>query len=605
MADKTKFSFFTRFLSSLSTKKAAVIILITGLIVYGNTFLNGFVWDDNVFIVNNPGIYSIDIPYLFGSNMFNAISYYRPISALYFAFLYSFFGSHAFFYHFFQIALHIINAILVYIVLRIIFEKSDTKNVSSNRDLLKSLAFFLSLIFLVHPINVESVAYVAASQSELLFLFGILALYISTKERISVKRIIFISVLLLLSLLTKEVGFLFLFMVLFFQLLFYKQRFFTFFLADLITLSIYCFIRFAIGGVFFDKIITDTPLLMQKLSFFERLTSIPAIIWYYVSTVFFPLHLAVQQRWVITDKIVSNFYLPLLGDSLVFIIIFLEGIYIFKHRRNYFQMYLFFLLWFFSGLLMLLQIFPLDMTVADRWFYFPLLGLIGLLGIGILILLPFFDKYIFSRYAKGATIFALLGVSSILVFSLRTMIRNTNYRDEITLFTHDLLIKKDPIIENDLGVAYANAGNKEKALIYFQKSVGSYSSGSNLFNLAYTYELAGNIQKAKEYYYKALSYSESYILTLNNKQVRKNTLAIYSTNIAIYIRLGWVLLYLQEYTNAEKISKAGAQHYPDSEALWTQLAIEQNNLHEYEAALATAKMIKKMLQAKEQISYIL
>ncbi len=602
-----------RFFTQLTTQKVIFLIALLGCIIYGDALFNGFVWDDNLFIINNPDVHSLNIIHLFGGNMFNAISYYRPLSALYFALLYNFFGSQAFFYHFFQIALHILNTVLVYLLLRTLFRRdnaedasdkqwqslsgsqrvkymrkhgSDAKAAPSLNKRANVLAFFLSLLFLVHPINVESVAYIASSQSELLFLFGILALLISIQEKVSLNHLFFASGLLLLSLLTKEVGFLFLLMVLLFQLLFNKRRLLNFFAFGIATIIIYCFIRFTIGGVFFGKIITDTPLFIQKLPLLERLASIPAIVLYYLTTVLFPLHLAVAQKWVVTKLTTQNFYLPLLSDSLFFIALLLGGVYIFKHKVHYFKMYLFFSMWFLSGLLMLVQIFPLDLTVADRWFYFPLIGLLGLLGVGVQTL---------ARYEKAIKIVALLGTMIILLFSLRTIIRNTNYHDEITLFTHDLTIHENVIMENDLGVDYAKTGNTQAALTYLQKSANHYPYPGNLFNLAYTYERTGDIQKAKEYYYKSLNVSESYFLTSGtNRKERKDNLAIYDANLAIYIRLGWVLLHLEEYAAAEKISNMGVQYYPDSDVLWRQLAIIENNLHDQQAALAAVEMVKKL-----------
>ncbi|MBI5122715.1 hypothetical protein HZA75_02535 [Candidatus Roizmanbacteria bacterium] len=213
----------------LTTFKAINIIIFVGLLVFGNVLFNGFVWDDNLFIINNPDVHTLNIAHLFTANKFNAISYYRPVSAVYFAFLYSIFGTNAFFYHFMQIALHIINVILVYILVRNLFQRIDLKSSPLKIEFSNLIILFLSLVFLVHPINVESVAYIAASQSELLFLFGILALLISIKKSIATKQLILVSILLLLSILTKEVGILFLFMVLLFQFLFNRQRFLKFF----------------------------------------------------------------------------------------------------------------------------------------------------------------------------------------------------------------------------------------------------------------------------------------------------------------------------------------------------------------------------------------
>ncbi|MBI5122714.1 hypothetical protein HZA75_02530 [Candidatus Roizmanbacteria bacterium] len=301
----------------------------------------------------------------------------------------------------------------------------------------------------------------------------------------------------------------------------------------------------------------------------ERLENIPAIIWYYLSSIALPFNLVIQQRWVIPQITIKDFYLPLLGESLVFFALFFGGISLFKHVKTYFRLYMFFLAWFLLGLAMLLQIFPLDLTIADRWFYLPLVGFLGCLGI--------LFKVFLSRF-RGK-VFGLLGVILILFFSLLTIARNANYSDEITLYIHDLQINEDAIMENDLGINYAKSGNMQVAFHYLQKSVQDDPYPGNLYNLALAYEQVGEIRKAKEYYVKAFNVSEAYF-SINGIERRKGNenLAIYETNSAIYERLGWVLLRLEEYQNAEKNSKLGLRYYPESDVLLQQLKIAKSKL---------------------------
>jgi hypothetical protein len=257
-----------------------------------------------------------------------------------------------------------------------IIKVADTQAARTN-----ILSLLLSLLFLVHPINIESVAYIAASEP--LYLFGLLALLISVRNKISTKNLIIISALLLLSLLTKEIALPFLFIILLFQFLFYRKRVLKLFLYELASIGIYLLLRFAIVTELPAKTSLANAIPIDRLSFLERLANIPAIVFYYLYTALFPLQLAVEQRWIVTKLTAQEFYLPLLLDSTFYIALCVGGIYIYRHKRIYFNSYLFFFVWFLTGLLMIVQIFPLDMTVADRWFYFPLVGILGMVGVGI------------------------------------------------------------------------------------------------------------------------------------------------------------------------------------------------------------------------------
>jgi len=603
----------------LSLSKAISIIAILGFIIYFNALFNGFVMDDSGFIFNNPDVHSLNIVYLFSGNMFNSLGYYRPIPALYFALLYNVFGSQAFFYHFLQIGLHILNSVLVYLMLRTLLTRDPAKDAPDkelqslsgsqriknlrmlrmNGTTLKTanlpdmqtniLPFFLSLIFLIHPINVESVAYIGATQSELLFLFGILALLVSMHEKFTLKQLFLISGLSLLALLTKEAGVLFLLMIVCFQFIFNRTRLLTIFIVELVTLVVYFFFRFAIGRVFFEKFVSHVTVPIEGLSLLERLANIPKIVLYYLNITFIPLRLAVWQLWIITRVTVQNFYLPLLLDTMFFIALCLGGVYIYIRKRTYFKAYLFFSVWFLSGLLLLLQIFPLDMTVADRWFYFPLVGLLGMLGIGVQVLLFSPNKHgvPLIKNDKAPMAAGLMGATLILLFSLRTIVRNANFHDQMTLYAHDAQIEDSFAIEDNLGVMYNQQRDLQASLTHLQKSVSLYPYTDNLFHLGNLYESLGNLQKAQEYYSKALTAAEAYYSTTDTHNRKEG-------NLDIYTRLTEVLLLTDKNEAAEHTSTKGLQYYPDSAILWEELALSEYKLHNQQEALIAVEKVKTL-----------
>jgi hypothetical protein len=418
---------FKQYFVPLTTIKAVHWIIIIGLLVFANALFNGFVWDDKTYIVNNLEVHKLDLATLLGPNLFNSAGFYRPISALYFAGLYSLSGATPFLYHLLQILLHITNSVLVFIVFKHFFNKN--------------VSFILALIFLVHPMNVESVSYIASSVSVLFLFFGLLALVLSFKQELKGKKLFSIFCLIFLSMLTKETGFLFLLLILLFIFLYKKRSFILFSLLSVATTILYLIFRISTIGTTYEK---QDFIPIMKLSLDERLLSIPQIIFYYIGTFIFPNKLATSQNWVVHEINFSNFYLPLLLDTLFFISIGLIGIYLYKNKKELFAIFVFFLFWFFAGLEMLLQIVPLDMTVADRWIYFPMVGLLGLIGVSIALLTkrnPHLKKYIL--------------VAMIIIICLlagRTIVRNTNWSNATILYTHDIQVQDDYNKRDGLGV---------------------------------------------------------------------------------------------------------------------------------------------------------
>lgn len=560
--DEEDFS-FTSFFVPLTTLKAITIIVILGFIVFGNALFNSFVWDDKAFIIFNPEVHSLNIFSLMGQNAFNSLGHYRPIPAVYFASMYAVFKDIPFFYHFVQIGLHIVNASLLFILLKKFFDKK--------------LSLFLSLIFLVHPMQVESVSYIASSVNTLFLLFGMVALLLLDKEKISLKRFFIIFGILLLSLLTKETGFLFLLMALLYVFLFKRNILTSFILGGITITIIYLLIRLGLAGVAFAK---QSFVPIASLPFDERLLQIPAVLFYYLKTFFFPTDLIVQQHWIISNVTLSQFYFPLLVLSTLFVLLITFGIHLSKTKIKYLNVFLFFSAWSLIGLMFHSQIFPLDMTVADRWFYFPIVGLLGLLAVVLTII-----KFPLAKMKMFVYCVALI---ILVFFSLRTMTRNVIWANEISLYTHDMRIHNNYQLENDLGAAYMDEKNYEQALIHAKKSTEMYSFDTNLFNTGLVYEALGNMQEAERYYIRAYT---SNIFTQGKR------------NVNIYIRLAKLYVSKSQYKEARDVLKKGLQDYPGVRDMWLLSAITEYQLHNQQEALLAAERAKT-LSPDEQTNYL-
>ncbi len=555
-------------------KATYFVIVVFGIIVFLSALFNGFLWDDRWFIVYNPEVQTLNVKKIFGPSMFNSDSYYRPMSALYFTLMHIVFNEHPFFYHIVQIGLHICNAILIFILLKSFFKEK--------------LSLFLAVIFLIHPINAHSVAYIASTESPLFSLFGLLALLLVQKSKFTTKNSVVIASLFFLALLTREEGILFVIMANVFCVIFQKSYAKFLLFISSISVLFYLFIRFVFGteniSSFKDFLIRSSDIVDGKfvpivhLPLLERLINIPQIILHYLRIFFFPMKLAVDQLWVVSSVSFTDFYFPLtliialLSSALLF------AIYLFKNNRKLFRVHLFFFVWLLVGLGMHLPFIPLDMTVADHWFYFPIIGILGMLGVGIQVLL--------SKFEKVKRLFTLIGILIIILLSVRTVVRNTNYHDEVSLFNHDSQVQDNYDIELNLGSDYLQQGNPQEAEAHLLRSVELFPTTNNLYNLGVVYEYANNLQKARDYYLKAFN-SPAYS-TVPNKHL-----------VNTYFRLAWVLLRFDDPETAEKVSGAGLQFYPDSDTLWYALAMSEYKLNNQIKALSAIEKAISLQPSKE------
>ena len=179
------------------------LLIITGLALYTISLPAGFVFDDDLLILNNPAIGDLgNIPFIWKA--FNT----RFLTGLSLARDYSSGGLDPAHFRIVNILLHLATAILVYFFTKLIFTTPycRSRRLTERKD---TFAFFASMIFLVHPIQVESVVYISQRSTLLGGFFYVLSLVFYLKFRLTEKRRYFWGAFLatILGMFSKEMSF--------------------------------------------------------------------------------------------------------------------------------------------------------------------------------------------------------------------------------------------------------------------------------------------------------------------------------------------------------------------------------------------------------------
>src|SRR3989338_889730 len=163
------------------TALSVLLIVILSFASYFNTFGNEFVWDDHVFILDNPDIRSFsNLPLFFAKDVDGL---YRPLRSIYYTLIYSLAGKNEFLYHFSSLFLHTAISILVFFI---IFEIIGKRNI----------ALLAALIFAAHPIHTERVANITGSFDMLGIFFMLLSFYLYIKfSKSNIKKYFLFSLL--------------------------------------------------------------------------------------------------------------------------------------------------------------------------------------------------------------------------------------------------------------------------------------------------------------------------------------------------------------------------------------------------------------------------
>lgn len=474
-------------IDELKNWQIAIILCIIGFAVFCVGLNTPFQGDDLPQLVNNIPAHSItNIVHFFeggtlyaaghGLNLYGV--YYRPLMTTVFSIIYTLFGPHQFYFHFVQLLICIGSALLLYMFFNYFLEPF--------------LSLVLAIIFLVHPINSQVIYSIPNMQDALFFFFGILGLYLLARFK-SRRSLIFVALCLLLSLLSKETGVAFIPISLLYLFLWDRKRLLPFSGMMVLPIALWLVLKtHAIGLLGTNP--NNAPI--DSLSLGHRLLTDPAIVSFYITKFIFPWKLATAYYFVYPAFSVRHVLLPIIFDLITLAIFIYFGYMVRKKAtKKDFLAYLFFAAWTCVGILLLLQIIPLDNTAAESWFYFPIAGLLGMIGIVLLA----FEDYINPDW------FLVILAIIILLFGVRSFIRGFDYSSPYTLAKSNIAASKEDYTAYYI-VSYnlLEQGNLSGAKADAERSASIFPTNNTYSSLALILSYEGDYPGAMKDYMKGL-----------------------------------------------------------------------------------------------------
>lgn len=139
---------------------ACCVIIALTLVAYGNTFNAAFHFDDNPSIIENSTIRHASL-----ENIMKILQANRPVVYLSIMLNYQLHEINVVGYHVLNITVHILNGIMVYFLVLWTLNLPQFAAAYAGRS--RRMALFCALLFVVHPVQTESVTYII-SRTELL-----------------------------------------------------------------------------------------------------------------------------------------------------------------------------------------------------------------------------------------------------------------------------------------------------------------------------------------------------------------------------------------------------------------------------------------------------
>ena len=413
---------------------ALAVVIITTFAIYFKAihFEIFYCWDDNVYIRENNFIKALrweNIKSIFSTFYFGN---YHPFTTLFYAIEYK--TGHGDFsvFHFNNILLHLINTVLVFVFIR----KISPSN--------QAVALITAAFFAVHPMHVESVAWVSERKDVLYTFFFLLSLifYSDYLKSQKIKHLLLAFFLFVFSCFSKSAAVVLPWILLLLD--YYAGRKISrkmflekipFFIISLI---------FGIVAIYSQKSSGAIQNMAPTMTFMEHLATIAHSFVTYIFKAFVPVGLSAYYPY---PSELGTSTLPLIYYLSFFIVALL--VFFVWYSRKWGKDIVFGFLFFVITIILVLQIIPIGAaSMAERYTYIPYIGLFFIVG-------KLFETSSGTvkagkKLKNGLLIVLALGF---ITFSAITNERVKKWENEEILFSE--VIARHP----GVGIAYLNRGN--------------------------------------------------------------------------------------------------------------------------------------------------
>lgn len=462
----------------------AVIVLITS-IAYLPSLRGDLILDDDLNLTKNPLIRASDGLYRFWLTT-EPIDYW-PVFNTALWFEWRLWGTNPIGYHVTNLVLHILSALLLWAVLARILIPG---------------AFLAALLFAVHPVNVESVAWITQLKNLLALLFALVSvfLYLNAERRKSLqperggpaRNLWYAGSVGMFACAMLSKGSVAVVPLLLLGILWWERpltRRDGTWLAPFFVIGL---LLIPVNVWFQSRLETEVP----TAGLVERLLAAGAIVWFYLLKALLPVDLAfVYPNWRVNAES-AQWWLPLLAAVAMTVVLW-------WYRRTWGRPLLFAWGYFCVSLAPVLGFtrvaFMEHSLVADHYQHLALVGVVALVAAGWATC---------WRRIRGTARWAANGIAATLVgtLALLTWQQSGLYADSATLFQDTL--KKNPdswMTHNNLGAVLTDSGLHQEAIGHLQEALRlkpDYAHAHN--NLGQALLGVGRLQEAIDHYREAV-----------------------------------------------------------------------------------------------------
>ncbi len=521
-----------------------VLSLIT-LIVYYPSLHYPFQFDDTPNITKFFNIRHLNFSSLFFSGP-RWISYWLNTIN------YKIAGFDPFLYRLINVIFHLFTGILIFYFIFLVLKNLKNENFFKINAF--KIALFSSTLFLLHPVQTQTVSYIIQGQLEgLSALFTLLILIFYYLAEISQNKIsknfliLFTFIFAFLSTGTKEIAIVSPFLIMLTDWFFIAQGNWKNFKRRIplqlsILVIVFLSYLYLLKPAFFLKtfglnssvrnnignILTKNPNdLITPYSFF---ISQFKVILHYIFIFLWPFNISVEYDWKLADGFLTA------ESQIPFIIlfaIFLLTVYLLK--KNRINLVAFAIIWFFIAIAPRSTFIPSPELLMDYKTYLASIGLLFLISCAIVK----FSQAVSAKFFNKIEIYPIIFLFLSLLLGFLTLQRNKVWRSSLEFWEN--IMQRAPEkarAYNNYGVELTSIGKNKEAVPYFKKAIKleGKTYWDPYTNLAIVYAALDNIDLA--------------ILTL------EQSLKLNPYNPEAYNNLGAFFLHKNEYYFAERSFKA-------------------------------------------------